>query len=156
MITIEIPGRGTINLKHIVLDYNGTMAMDGKLLAGVEEKLNKLSEKIEVHILTADTFGKCRGECKEINGSITILTLPRGTEEKESFVMSLGADNVVAVGNGCNDSSMLARAAIGILILGPEGAAVKALQNADVVVKDINDALELLMNPKRLTATLRV
>lgn len=156
MIIVDIPGKGRLNLKHIVLDYNGTMAKDGILLPGVEEKLNLLGESVEVHILTADTFGKCQSECKGIKGSVRILSQPVGGEEKKAFVENLGAENVVAVGNGTNDSLMLARAALGIVVLGPEGASVQALKNADVVVKDINEGLELLLHPRRLTATLRL
>lgn len=156
MIKIDIPGKEPLQLKHIVLDYNGTLARDGILLPGVAEKLNLLSESIEVHILTADTFGKCTGECRNIKGTVQILAQAVGSEEKKAYVEKLGAENVAAVGNGVNDRLMLARAALGVVILGPEGAAVSTLQHADVVVKDINDGLELLLYPKRLTATLRL
>lgn len=125
MISVEIPGKGPLNLKHIVLDYNGTMACDGSLIPGVKERLNQLSKDVSVYIMTADTFGKASTECKEINGKLHILTLPVGAEEKEKFVESLGAENVVAVGNGTNDNLMLMRAALGIAVLGPEGASVK-------------------------------
>jgi soluble P-type ATPase len=156
MISVDIPGRGMLQLKYIVLDYNGTMAQDGVLLPGVEERLNQLSESLEVHILTADTFGKCRGECKGIKGTVQILSQPIGAGEKEAFVQRLGAEHTVAVGNGANDRLMLAKAALGIVILGSEGTSIQALQNADVAVKDINDGLELLLQPKRLVATLRL
>lgn len=156
MITIDIPGRGMLQLKYIVLDYNGTMAKDGMLLPGVEERLNRLSDGMEVYILTADTFGKCRDQCKGIKGTVQILSQPIGAGEKEAFVKRLGAEHTVAVGNGANDRLMLAKAALGIVVLGPEGTSVQALQNADVVVGDINEGLDLLLYPKRLIATLRL
>ncbi len=156
MISVDIPGCGTVQLKYIVLDYNGTMAKDGLLQPGVEENLNRLSESMEVHILTADTFGKCRSECKNINGIVHILSQPVGGEAKEAYVETLGAEFTVAVGNGANDRLMLAKAALGIVILGPEGTSVQALQNADVAVKEITDGLDLLLRPKRLIATLRL
>lgn len=155
MIEIQIPGANNLALKHIVLDFNGTMACDGELIPGVEEKLNKLAEQLEIHIMTADTFGTCRETCRGIKGAVRILTEPVGAPEKEAFVRSLGADSVAAVGNGANDSLMLKTAALGILVLETEGAAVKALVSADIVVKNINHGLDLLLNPKRLVATLR-
>jgi len=155
MISVNIPGRGVMELKHIVLDFNGTMACDGILIPGVEERLNKLSEQLEVHIMTADTFGLCRFACSGIKGSIQIMTAAIGAPEKEKFVESLGANNVVAVGNGTNDNRMLKRAALGIVIIGPEGTSTRSLLAADVVVKDINDGLDMLLNPKRVIATLR-
>jgi len=156
VISVDIPGRGIHKLKHIVLDYNGTMAKDGLLLPGVEERLNQLSDNIEVHILTADTFGKCRVECKGIKGTVKVLSQPTGAEEKEAFVERLGAEHTVSMGNGANDRLMLAKAALGIVVLGSEGTSVQALQNADIAVKDINEGLELLLQPKRLVATLRI
>jgi soluble P-type ATPase len=155
MISVNIPGKGTFNFKHIVLDFNGTMACDGILIPGVEERLNKLAEQLEVHIMTADTFGLCRSSCGGIRGSIQIMKAEIGAPEKEKFVESLGAESVVAVGNGTNDNQMLKRAALGIVIVGPEGTSVRSLQAADVAVKDINDGLDMLLNPKRLVATLR-
>ena len=83
------------------------------------------------------------------------MTAATGAPEKEKFVESLGAESVVAVGNGTNDNQMLKRAALGIVIVGPEGTSVRSLLAADVVVKDINDGLDMLLNPKRLVATLR-
>lgn len=142
-------------MKHIVLDFNGTMACDGILIPGVEERLNKLAEQVDVHIMTADTFGLCRSACSGIKGSVRIMTAEIGAPEKEKFVESLGPENVVAVGNGTNDNLMLKRAALGIVIIGPEGTSLKSLQAADVVVRDINDGLDMLLNPKRLIATLR-
>lgn len=62
---------------------------------------------------------------------------------------------MVAVGNGMNDRLMLRTAALGILVLGNEGTSVQALSSADIVVKDILDGLDLLLNPKRIIATLR-
>jgi soluble P-type ATPase len=155
MITVNIPGRGTCNYRHIVLDFNGTMACDGILIAGVEEKLNLLAEQLEVHILTADTFGLCRSSCTGIKGNIQILSSEIGAREKENYIEALGAENVIAVGNGANDALMLQRSALGIAVIGPECASARALEAADVIARDINAALEMLLNPKRLTATLR-
>jgi soluble P-type ATPase len=50
---------------------------------------------------------------------------------------------------------MLSSAALGIAVLGPEGLAVEALRAAHVVVARIEDALDLLLHPQRLVATLR-
>jgi len=156
MLTVDIPGWGVLNLEHIVLDFNGTMALDGVLLPGVKERLNLLAEKLQVHILTADTFGTGKAACREIKGRVHILEQGRaGAELKKEFIETLGKDKTVAVGNGTNDTLMLKAAALGIMVLGPEGASGKALAAADVVVTDINHGLDMLLNPKRLVATLR-
>uniref|UniRef100_A0A7C1IZ92 ATPase P n=1 Tax=Ammonifex degensii TaxID=42838 RepID=A0A7C1IZ92_9THEO len=155
MLSIDIPGRGMLELKNVVLDFNGTFACDGIVFPGVVERLNALAKSLTVHIFTADTFGTAKKACAAIQGKITVLSQPVVGPEKERYVEGLGPANTVAVGNGANDLLMLRRAALGILVLGPEGAAVEALLAADVVVKEINDALDLLLKPKRLVATLR-
>ncbi len=155
MISVVVPGLGEVCLKHIVLDFNGTMATDGILIPGVQERLNKLSEQLDVHILTADTFGTVREACHLINGSVTVLPGEIGGPEKENFIRQLGEKNVVAVGNGMNDRLMLRTAALGILVLGSEGACGQTLASADIVVGSILDGLDLLLNPKRIIATLR-
>ncbi len=155
VIKLDIPGKGELILNYLVLDYNGTLARDGYLLPGLAEKLNELSEHLKIYVLTADTFGRCREQCKEINLDVHILEKPLGAKEKERFIQSLGSTNVVAVGNGNNDRFMLAGAALGIAVLAEEGLAGSAFKQADILVKNIGDAFDLLLKPRRLVATLR-
>jgi len=49
----------------------------------------------------------------------------------------------------------LQRAALGIAVLGGEGLATVCLAAADVVVPSVESALDLLLYPRRLIATLR-
>lgn len=155
MITVTLPGEKPLFFRHLVLDYNGTLACDGALIAGVESKLNQLAELLDVHIITADTFGKCKTSCRGINGRIHVLADGEGMLEKDKFVLALGPESVIAIGNGANDALMLERSALGIAVVGPEGASLTALQKARLVVGDINSGLDLLLNTKRLVATLR-
>ena len=155
MIEINIPGYRKLRLKHIVLDYNGTIACDGELIAGVKENLTALADKLKVHILTADTFGKARSGLEGIESELSILAPDAQDIGKLEYVKKLGAENVVAVGNGRNDHLMLKEAALGIAVILEEGASRDTLLAADVVCSRIVSALELLRNPLRLTATLR-
>ena len=155
MIHIEIPDFGALNLEHIVLDYNGTLAVDGLPIDGVAAALARLSEQLTVHILTADTFGRVKTEMADVPCTVTVLGADQQDRAKEAFVRQLGADTVVAVGNGRNDRRMLRAAALGIAVILTEGASGLTIQEADVVATDILGALELLTRPLRLVATLR-
>jgi len=155
MIEIEIPGFGKLSLKHIVLDYNGTIALDGKLLNGVRDRLIELSESLNIHILTADTFGIATLELKNILCKLHILKPSNEDIQKEDYIKSLGYENIVAFGNGNNDHRMLKAARLSIAIIGREGCAHVAIQSADIIVTDINHGLELLLSPLRCKATLR-
>lgn len=155
MIETVIPGFGTLRLRHLVSDYNGTLALDGRLLPGVADALRALATRLDIHVVTADTFGLAAGELNGLPVRLTITPVEAQAEAKRSFVEQLGADEVVALGNGRNDRRMLDVAALGIALIQREGGAKETLQAADLVSTDVLDALALLQNPKRLTATLR-
>jgi soluble P-type ATPase len=155
MLEIDIPGFGPVKLEHLVSDFTGTLSVDGKLLPGVRQRLNKIAEQLQVHILTADTFGKAQAELKDINCEMLILTGENHDVQKEEYVKQLGADNVIAFGNGNNDRKMLKVARLGIAVTEGEGCAVDAITAADIHVRSAVDGLDLLLNPKRCKATLR-
>jgi soluble P-type ATPase len=155
VLTVEIPGRPTLRLEHLVLDFNGTLACDGALLPGVRERLTALAQDLTVHVLTADTFGKAAAELDGCPVALTVLPADAQDEAKAAAVRRLGSASVVAIGNGRNDRLMLAEAALGIAVVLAEGAAGETLHAADVVCTDIGAALDLLANPLRLAATLR-
>ena len=156
MIEINIPGDRKLRLEHVVLDYNGTIAFDGELIEGVKENLEALADKLQIHVLTADTFGKARSGLEGIKCQISILAPDFQDKGKLEYVKRLGAENAVCVGNGCNDQLMLKEAALGIAVILQEGASVETLGAADIVCTNIVSALELLENPLRLIATLRI
>lgn len=154
MISISIPSWGELHLKHLLLDYNGTMACDGKLLPGVRDLLLVLQRDVQVHVITADTFGSVEEELLGIPCSLHILPTEAQDLGKLQYLKSLQGD-VVACGNGRNDVLMLKEAALGMMVLQKECAAGSLFAVADVVGKDLCDVLELLLNPRRLVATLR-
>jgi P-type E1-E2 ATPase len=155
MIELKIPGRGTIQLEHIVSDVNGTLAVDGLLHDGLVRRLHFLQDRLCLHLLTADTHGKQKIIDGQLNLTAVRVQPGREAEQKAEFVNQLGAEKVVAIGQGANDATMLETAAIGIGILSIEGLAAEALQSADLIVPDIFAALDLLEKPLRMVASLR-
>ncbi len=156
MLELSIPGRPGLRLEHLVLDYNGTLAVDGRLAQGVRERLEVLAVRLNVHIITADTFGMAEVETGGLPVMLQLIGKGDQAAAKMAFVESLGPRSVAAVGNGANDRLMLGAAALSICVAGVEGAAVAALTASQVVVRTGTDALDLLLQPGRLVATLRV
>ena len=138
-----------------MLDYNGTLAIDGELMPGVKLRLGRLAVSLALHVITADTFGKARAGLRGVRCSLEILAGGNEHRAKAALVRRLGASRVACIGNGRNDRLMLRAAALGIATLQAEGAARESVVAADIVVADIRDALDLLLIPRRLTATLR-
>lgn len=155
MFALNIPGFGPVRLEHLVSDFTGTLSVDGRLLAGVKERLNKIAELLNIHILTADTFGKARVALRGVKCEIRILEGKRHDIQKKDYVNMLGAEKVIALGNGKNDRSMLRAARIGVAVCLKEGCATEAITSADILVISPVDALDLLLKPKRCKATLR-
>jgi P-type E1-E2 ATPase len=155
MIELNIPGRGLVQLQHLVCDVNGTLAVDGQLLEGVKQRLSNLRDRLTLHLLTADTHGKQDIIDQQLNLKAVRIPPGKEDEQKAKFVQQLGAGTVVAIGQGANDAGMLQAAALGICVLSIEGTAVKTLFVADLVVANIYEALEILDKPLRIVATLR-
>jgi len=155
MIEITIPGDGGLRLNYLVMDYNGTLACNGILLEGVAERVTALAKHLAVYVLTADTFGTARAVLAGLPCTVHILPHEGQNHAKMAFVTQLGRGEAVCIGNGRNDKLMLQAAALGIAVIGPEGAAADALHAADIIAPSIQVALDLLLHPLRLVATLR-
>jgi len=154
-ISITIPYYKTLTLHHIVLDYNGTLAKDGLLKTEAKTLLESLCKRLKVHVITSDTFGTVEKQLEGFDVTIKVLMSEDHTMEKALYLGELTDDTCVAVGNGNNDAQMLENAALGIALVGDEGCSTKTLMSSDIVCHCIGDALGLLLNDKRLVATLR-
>ncbi len=155
MIDIDIPGQGRLSLSHLALDLNGTIAADGELLPGVAERVAALRGVLEITLLTSDTHGRAAATAAALGIGLARVAPGGEAAQKAAFVRAAGAEHVAAIGNGANDAEMLRAAALGIAVAGEEGLAVPALVAADIVVPGIAAALDLLLVPARLRATLR-
>lgn len=155
MLRINIPGMGELVFEHLLLDYNGTLGCDGELLPGVSERLQLLAGELSVHIITADTYGDVARRVADLPVELAIIPQAEQDQAKLAYLEQLGATQTVAIGNGRNDQLILSGAGLGLAVIQQEGTALAALQSADIVVPDACAALDLLLKPKRLIATLR-
>jgi len=151
----DIPGFGKIAVKNLVFDVNGTLATDGELFSGIKDRIQQLGKLLNIHLLTANTHGKQSEIDKLLGMRAVIIKGEMEAEQKEAFVNNLGAESVIAIGNGANDALMLKKAALGIVVIGQEGAATSSILNSQIIVNNIVDGLDLLLKPNRLKATLR-
>ena len=155
MIIVNIPGYGDVELRNLVLDYNGTLATDGFLIDGMQEIIGELAKRVNICVISANTFGTVETELRDL--PLEVVGIKPGDERRQKLelIQKLGPQATVSIGNGNNDSLMLKEARIGICVMGREGCAQSALASSDMVVSDIRSALELLVLPGRLKATLR-
>jgi len=155
MIELTIPGHGPLRIQHLVTDVNGTLAVDGVLIDGLTKRITSLRDRLEIHMLTADTHGRQGSIDEQLNLKATRIQAGNEAKQKAEFVHKLGADTVVAIGQGANDAEMLKAAVLGICVMSQEGAAVETMISADLIVPDLLTALDLLDKPLRIVASLR-
>lgn len=154
MLTIQIPGREAFQIRHLVLDYNGTIALDGEIIPGIKERLDVLCRDLEICVITADTHGTAAKKCEGL--PLQVLTFPTtevGRIKAEEVRRRTGG--VACIGNGFNDILMSDAADLSICVMGAEGCCSALIGHTDVTVTSILDALDLLLIPGRLRATLR-
>lgn len=152
---IDIPGWGSIDIENIVIDLNGTLATNGKVALDVKEKINSLSGQAKIYILTADTQGTADKEILGVSAELIKVPGEDSKQGKLDFLKTLDLETTATIGNGSNDQLILKEAALGIAVLGDEGVSISAIKSADIVAKNVQNALDLLLKPKRLVATLR-
>ena len=156
MLELEIPGWGEAAIENLVLDYNGTIALDGELLPGAAERIERIAAQgIQVFVITADTNGTVKAQCAGLPLEVLVHGGGAVAKEKLRLVERLGRESTMAIGNGNNDREMLEGAGISVAVLGKEGCSAKTLAVADILVPSIEDGLDLLLKPHRLKATLR-
>ena len=127
--------------------------MRGELIDGVHKRLRQVDTLLDVRLLSADTFGTAAAIASELGIDSTVVA---DGEAKRDVITSLDGSRCVAIGNGANDAPMLREAALAIAVIGGEGAAGETIAAADLVVYSVTDALDLLLEPRSLVASLRL
>jgi len=155
MINIEIPGYGNLHIKNVLIDYNGTIASEGKLIPSLKNIIEKLSKKVNLYVITADTFGTVSKEIENFPIEIIKIEKENERQQKVEALKKLGSQNTISYGNGNNDKLIIKESVIGICIMGDEGCSRETLEEADLVINSIEKGLLLLLDENKLKATLR-
>lgn len=151
----EAPSDARAEPTHLLLDLNGTLALDGTMLPGVASRIAVLKRAMDILLVSGDTFGTAQGVARELGIPLRELDPLDQGGQKLRIVRQIGSRSSAMIGNGCNDAPALAEVGLGICVLGPEGAAREAVCASDIVVGSPECALDLLLNPTRILATLR-
>ncbi|MCH4887160.1 ATPase P [Acidaminobacter sp. JC074] len=151
-MNIEITGLGTYEIDSIFIDYNGTIANNGQLMTGIKKNLRDLSENYQVYVITGDTFGTVRQAFEDTNIHVILANTAK---EKADIISKHQPDHCLAIGNGAIDHLMFNKAGLSIGVIEREGASLKALLEADLVVTSIYHAFEIIESPKKIIATLK-
>lgn len=140
-------------IDSLILDLNGTLAIDGVIIPGVADRLAALRKKnVKLFLFTGDTQGNGARIAADMGLELRIT---RTAEEKMNEAIKLGPETCVAIGNGKIDTKVFQVVRLKIAVIQAEGVYKEILLAADMVMPNINDALDFLLNEKRLIAGLR-
>ena len=166
-IEISIPGSGSLHIRAVCSDYTGTLSCEGELIAGVEERLAKLAGRVDIHIVTSDTRKTAAAQLETLKKQelVTLVdTIPSDVRHdvfKLRYMRELGIKlrDVAVFGNGRNDVKWLKAVkhagGLAVAVDVGEGCAMDAMNNPTVFVGGIVNALDLLLDTKRVIGTLR-
>jgi soluble P-type ATPase len=154
MISIERPGQNNLEIEFILIDFEGTLASDRRVHPKAKDKINLLSKRTKIYILTAEEKERVEEALRKVKAEIVYLTRGESSQKKLDLLRQLGPARTVAIGNGADDVSMIDEAGLGVSVFGKEGMSSEAMKRADLVFTNILDALDFLLRPLRQKATL--
>lgn len=148
-----IPGQDPFEINTLILDLNGTLSVGGFVLEGVKQRLNAVKD---LGFSTIFFTGNTRNDADQLAEELNIdWRLAKTAEDKKDLAMKIGADTCASIGNGLIDLELTKVVRLGIVTLQAEGVHVQTMLAADIIIPTINDALDLFIDPNRLTATMR-
>ena len=156
-------GRFQKEMEEVVEKFNASISFDARLYAqDIKGSMAHCRMLAKQGIISEEDSSQILGALAEIKremdrGEISLDEMHEDihTLVEKVLVEKIGPDAVVAMGNGRNDQLMLKAAGVGVAVILGEGASSETLMAADVVCTSILSALDLLLNPLRLIATLR-
>jgi len=154
MILIERPGLNPLEIEFVLLDFDGTLAMNRRVHLNAKDKINLLSKRTHIYVLTTQRKELIEERLRRVKAEIIYLAEGDCSRRKLDLLHQLGPTRCAAIGNGVDDAGMIQEASIGICVIGKEGSSGEAVKNADLVFVDILDALDFLLKPLRQKATL--
>ncbi len=154
MITVQRPGQSNLEIEFILIDFEGTLASDRRVHPKAKDKINLLSKRTRIYILTKEEKERVGEVLKKLKAETVYLTEGESSQKKLDLLRQLGPARTAAVGNGVDDVSMIEEAGLGVCVLGKEGTSSGVMEKADAVFMNILDALDFLLKPLRQKATL--
>ena len=154
MISIERPGQSNLEIEFILVDFDGTLASDRRVHPKAKDKINLLSKRSKIYILTKEKKESAEEILKRVKAETIYLKEGEASQQKLDLLRQLGATRTVAIGNGVDDVPMIEEAGLGIAVMGKEGTSSETMKKADLVFMNILDALDFLLKPLRQKATL--
>ena len=154
MISIQRAGMENLEIQFVLIDFEGTLAMDGRVHPKAKDKVNLLSKRATIYILTKRDRGKVEETLRKMKVEILYVTEGDSSQQKLNLLQRLGSHQTAVIGNGLDDVQIMEQAGLGMCVIGKEGSSAEAMAKADLVVTDVLDGLDFLLKPLRQRATL--
>ena len=154
MISIQRPGQPSIDIEYLLIDYEGTLASDGRVHPKAKDKINLLSKRVKIYILVKSEKERVEETLRRVKADLFYVTEGEASKQKLDLMLNLGAPRTVVIGNGVDDLPIMEEAGLCLCVIGKEGTSSEIIERADIVFIHILDALDFLLKPLRQKATL--
>ena len=154
MMAIQRPGHEPLEIEFILLDFEGTLATDGRVHPKAKDKINLLSKRTKIYIMTKSEGEKVGEALRKTKAEILYFKEGEAPQAKMKLLQQMKPQQTVVIGNGLDDVPIMERAGLAICVIGKEGSSSEAMAKADLIVTNVLDALDFLLKPLRQRATL--
>lgn len=143
----------TYDIRTILLDLNGTLTVRWKLKSWTKARIAKL-QKMGCDMYIISWNQRWNGET--IAHDLWMWFFDANSEEeKRKIAMKFPKETTAAIGNARIDCGMFHHATLRIWLLQQEGLHVWILPHIDILMLDINDALDLFLDADIFCATMK-
>lgn len=154
MISIQRSGQEPLEIDYLMIDFEGTLASDGRVHPKAKDKINLLSKRTKVYILAKGENEKVQETLRRVKAELLFVNEEESSLKKLEFLLNLVPSRTVVIGNGMDDVRVMKEAGLSIAIIGKEGVSGELIQTADLLFTNMIDALDFLLKPLRQKATL--
>jgi soluble P-type ATPase len=112
MITMERPGQEPLGIEYILIDFEGTLAVDRRVDPKAKDKMNLLSRRTKLYVLAQGQDQVAEEVLKKVKAEIVHLKEGESSQGKLNLLNELGAQRTVAIGNGLTMSPWLKKPAL--------------------------------------------
>ena len=89
MLTIHRPGQEPLDIEFILIDFEGTVAFDRRVHPKTKDKVNLLSKRTKIYILTKGEKEVIGEVLKKVNAEVIYLNEGEGSQRKLDLINQL-------------------------------------------------------------------
>ena len=145
---IKLNDGTNLDINNILIDFEGVVSVTGSVPYGVKEGIQELQSKGIQITLIVDQLSEVLINLSKLLG----VNIESPQSDADYKIIARNVDLSKTAYLGCRKSKYILyrQCALKVAVLQAEGLAVSILPTSDILVKHINDAIDLLIYSERI------